>query len=80
MLVTQGVASERRGEGRMPLWANSAEPSPANSVVFLRSPRPHHGVGHLIPDRSVELHRAVSASSQPPHHSKEVRGHETHRG
>ena len=39
------AASERRGEGRMPLWANSAEPSPANSVVFPRSPRPHHGVG-----------------------------------
>jgi hypothetical protein len=32
------------------------------TVWSISSPRPHHGVGHtVIPDRSMELHRAVSA-------------------
>ncbi len=31
------------------------------------SPRPHHGVGHtVIPNRSVELHRAVRSLVWPP--------------
>lgn len=42
----------------MPLWG--AE-TPANSVVFLKLP-PAPRSGTSIPDRSVELRRAVSAS------------------
>jgi len=65
----------------MPLWANSSEPSPANSVVFLKSPRPHHGMGHtVIPNRSVELHRVVrSLVRLPPLTYRRNESCETHR-
>ncbi len=56
MLAAQGGGERETGRGPD---AVVGQVIPANSVVFRRSPRPHHGVGHLIPDRSVELHRAV---------------------
>ncbi len=45
----------------MPLWANSSEPSPANSVVYLEAPARTTEWDTLSPHRSVELYRAVSA-------------------
>jgi hypothetical protein len=42
-----------------------AEMIPTNSVTIL-NPDPQHGMGLLIPNRSVEIHRVVSFPYQEP--------------
>lgn len=51
---------------------------PSNSVTYLLNPDPHYGMGLVIPDRSVDAHRAVTCF-KPPTTSMEVFGHASHR-
>jgi hypothetical protein len=70
MLAAQGGGERETGRGPDAVVGLLI---PDNSVASPGAPARITEWGEQTPDRSVELRRAVSASSQPPLHPKEGR-------